>query len=195
MLKPSSLLIALVIFCQLLAIFLVQCTPPVDEKAKKIETAIEAVQQEFAPDRRTARFDVTLKPGEEGYIIEGQTTNPKAKEQFLQLLAGIDSTLQTDILVLPDEALGDRNYGFANNSVCNIRSEPRHSAELATQALMGMPLRVLKQEGDWWLVQTPDLYLGWLDDGGLHRVDQKTFEAWKKKQKVVFQQERGFLYF
>jgi len=194
MFKPSSLLIALVIFCQFLAIFLVQCTPPVDEKAKKIETAIEAVQQEFAPDRRTARFDVALKPGEEGYIIEGQTTNRRAKEQFLQLLAGIDSTIQTDIAVLPDEALGDRTYGFAKNSVCNVRSEPRHAAELATQAVMGMPLRVLKKEGDWWLIQTHDLYLGWLYDGGLHLVDQKTFEAWKKRQKVVFQQERGFLY-
>ncbi|WP_445752804.1 SH3 domain-containing protein, partial [Polaribacter sp.] len=39
-----------------------------------------------------------------------------------------------------------------------MRSEAKHSAELGTQALLGMSLKVLNKEGDFYQIQTPDNY-------------------------------------
>ena len=45
-------------------------------------------------------------------------------------------------------------------SIVNMRSEPRHSAELASQALMGMPVRIIERQGDWCLIETILIALG-----------------------------------
>jgi hypothetical protein len=35
---------------------------------------------------------------------------------------------------------------------------------MASQAILGTPVKILKKKGGWYLVQTPDEYLGWTDD-------------------------------
>ena len=70
-------------------------------------------------------------------------------------------------------------------SVCNIRSAPQHSAELSTQALLGMTLRIYKKSGGWHLVQTPDGYLGWLDQGAFTQVTDKEYMHWRESDKIV----------
>ena len=46
-------------------------------------------------------------------------------------------------------------YGIVNLSVCNMRVEDDFSSEMTTQALMGMPVKVL-QHRNWYRIQTPD---------------------------------------
>ena len=42
------------------------------------------------------------------------------------------------IVVLPAKELGENIYGIVTVSACNLRTEPRHAAEMATQCLMGV---------------------------------------------------------
>ncbi|MCO6479560.1 MAG: C40 family peptidase, partial [Phaeodactylibacter sp.] len=79
-----------------------------------------------------------------------------------------------------------------NLSACNIRSEPRHSAELSTQATLGTPLRLYKESEGWYLVQTPDDYLGWLDPGGFVSMTEAEYQEWQQAEKVVYLPDYGF---
>ncbi len=64
-------------------------------------------------------------------------------------------------------------------SVVNIRSNPAHKAELVTQALMGMPLRITASDGDWVKVETPDGYTGWAHGSSVVRKNAAEHTKWR----------------
>ncbi|WP_339921877.1 C40 family peptidase [uncultured Cyclobacterium sp.] len=149
--------------------------------SKDIETIISEVKENHAPDKRVALFDIQWKDGQ----LNGETNLPAAHDELLQRLISNNISFKDSIQLLPDPALGAKNLALVTNSVANIRSAPKHSAELATQALMGTPLNVLKADGSWYLVQTPDKYLSWVDAAAIVLVDQKTMNEWLDKEKIV----------
>jgi gamma-D-glutamyl-L-lysine dipeptidyl-peptidase len=94
-------------------------------------------------------------------------------------------------VVLPDAALDDRNWALANNSVANLRTTPGHSSELSTQVLLGTPLRVLRQQNGFYLVQTPEGYLSWVDGGGIRRMTEAQLRAYEAVPKIIFTRSFG----
>ena len=75
-----------------------------------------------------------------------------------------------------------------------MRSNPRHSAEIATQALLGTPIKILKREGDWYLVQTPNKYIAWVDAPALVKIGSEELKNYKHSEKVVYTNQYGFSY-
>lgn len=150
----------------------------------------EAVEARYASDARTALFSVTARNG----VVAGETNLPEAKEALLRQLREAGQTFIDSITVLPHPALKGRHFAVVNLSVANLRSLPRHPAELSTQAMLGTPLKVWKFERGWYLVQTPDQYLAWVDGGGLELMDSTAFNDWQQKTKVVYTQPFGFAY-
>ncbi|HSJ07395.1 MAG TPA: C40 family peptidase [Longimicrobiales bacterium] len=153
--------------------------------------AIAAVQAEYAPDRRVARVDVEGRSEDGVVVLAGETTDPAARAALLAVLDGSGVAYRDEITVLPDPALGDAVWALANNSVSNLRTTPGHSAELATQALLGTPLRVLKRQGGFYLVQTPDRYLAWVDSDGIHRMANADVAAHAVAPRLVYLRAAG----
>jgi len=154
-------------------------------------TIIESVRQQYAPDGRVALFRV--KADSTGMLV-GKTNLPEAKRDLLARLDAQKVSYSDQIQVLPAPALDDKTYGIVTVSVANLRSDPRDAAELATQALLGMPLRVWDKDRGWYQVQTPDGYIGWVDFGGFERMDKARFDAWEQTRKLIITQPFGFCY-
>jgi cell wall-associated NlpC family hydrolase len=87
--------------------------------------------------------------------------------------------------VLPDPRLGEYRYGIVTVSVGNVRTNPRHQAEMGTQAMMGMVAKLLKKHGGWYYVQLPDDYLGWLEESAMKVTNEAGVESWKSAKKVI----------
>mgnify|MGYP005991258433 CR=1 FL=1 len=156
---------------------------------------VQGIQTHFVPDRRVNRLDVDGAIMEDGKLyLWGETTLPEAKDSLLRALASVDYQIVDSIKVLPAVELGDATYALSRHSVANLRSERGHSQELATQVLLGTPLRVLKQEEEWFFVQCPDGYLAWLHGGELVRMTFAELAAWKAADRVVFKAESGYSY-
>lgn len=155
---------------------------------------IALLKTQYAPDKRVALFDIAARSEKGRLILKGETNLTEAKKALLDSLTASGYAITDSIQVLPSGSLEGKVYGLVNNSVANIRSDPRHSGELATQALLGTPLNVLKRQGEWFLVQTPDKYISWVDNGGLVLLDQAGFEAWKSTEKVIYTSVSGFSY-
>ncbi len=151
---------------------------------------LESVREQFAPDKRVALFKVEQR----GNVLAGQTNMPEAKQDLLKKLKEANISYVDSIEVLPEAELEGKNYGVIAISVANLRSEPKHPAELATQATMGTPVHVLKQERGWYLVQTPDKYLAWVDERGVSLMDKAAFDAWQKSPKLLYTKPYGFAY-
>jgi len=112
---------------------------------------------------------------------------------LLKALAQAGFTILDSLTVLPSAELEGQHSGIVNLSVCNIRSAPKHSAELATQALLGTPLKVWKKQDGFFLVQTPDGYLGWLDAGGFVLISDAGMHDWTASDRVIITAGFGFV--
>jgi gamma-D-glutamyl-L-lysine dipeptidyl-peptidase len=171
------------------------CKPASEEQKESFaDEKIAELRLHFAPDKRVALFQVASRNEGSKTLLTGETNIPEAKAALLDSLKDHGLTVTDSIQVLPSPALEGKIYGLVNNSVANIRSDPRHSGELATQALLGTPLNVLKQSGEWYLVQTPDKYISWVDHGGLVVLDKAGFEKWKGTAKIIYIRIAGFSY-
>ncbi len=143
-----------------------------------MDALIEEIADHFAPDGRVALFDVSWR-GEDPVVLTGETNLVAARDSLINRLTSAKIDYRDSIQILIARP------GLVTVSVCNIRSKPQHSAELSTQSLMGTPLKVFKEKSGWTLVQTPDHYLGWLDEGAFVVLSETAMEKWQKDQKIV----------
>ena len=158
---------------------------------EKINSNIEA---EYAPDKRVIVYDIEFNINEDNIIISGETSSETAYQNLLDSLKILNIAFEDDIRVLPDATVGSKSFAVARNSVINIRSKPKHSAELGTQGLLGMPLKILDKKGDFYRVQTPDNYISWVDKGGITRMTKEEFEIWNNYKRIIFTNTYGFVY-
>ena len=124
-------------------------------------------------------------------ILDIETTNPGVFSALNEKFKQEHITIQLNEQLLPAKNLGDQIFGIANLSVCNNRFEPDNAGEMATQVTLGTPVRILKKEHGYYLVQSPDHYIAWTDDAGIAKMDEKNYNAWMNAEKIVFTDEYG----
>lgn len=159
-----------------------------------LETIYQNIKSEFAPDKRVELFNIQFIIAKDILHINGETTTQKGLQILVDSIQQKGINFISNVRVLPDTAVGDFKYAVARNSVINIRSEPSHSAELGTQGLLGMPLKVFDKNGDFYRVQTPDRYISWVDKGGITLLNENDFKTWQEAKKVIFTQNFGYVY-
>lgn len=152
------------------------------------------IKKNFAPDKRVELFDIQFSTSNNKLILAGETTSKKAFSILIDSLLKRKIEFINRVRVLPDSAVGNQRFAVARNSVINIRSKPKHSAELGTQGLLGMALKVLDRKGDFYRIQTPDNYISWVDKGGIRPMNTNEITAWNKVKKVLFIKNFGFVY-
>ena len=165
-----------------------------NKSTDELTTIYETIKTTFAPDKRVELFDINIEYADNQLILEGETTSKKAFAILLDSLKNRDLKFTNNVRVLPDSAVGNLQFAVARNSVINIRSNPKHSAELGTQGLLGMSLKVLDKKGDFYRIQTPDNYISWVDKGGITKMNKDNFDAWNLSKKVIFTKTFGYVY-
>jgi len=159
---------------------------------EKIKDILLELENKFAPDKRTAIFHITAEQKGNKFILKGETDNAESKKELMQKLN--TSQIIDSIRVLPEAELGDKIYGIINLSVANLRTKRSHHSELATQALLGTPVKVLKKKHGWHLVQTPDEYISWMESDGFFGADYAGMQLWNHSEKVIYTKDFGFSY-
>lgn len=160
-------------------------------QVKKVASLVEKVKNEYIPDKRVEVFDL-MSDSSGAYILE--TTNRQASDAFFRYYTSENITIPLHVQSLPNKALGDQVYGIINVSVGNIRTAPKNSAEMATQALLGWQVDVLKKLGNYYLVRTPDGYISWLDAAAIALKNQQEITDWNGQQRLIFTADYGHAY-
>ncbi len=174
--------------------FLIGCKEDPNRPEEPIQVKLAEIKAEYAPDKRVALFDVTAIKNTNEYILKGETNLPEAVKALRTRLVADSITFVDSIQVLPADYLGKRTKAIINISVANLRSNPGHSSELATQATLGTIVKVYKQEDDWYYIQTPDKYLAWVDAGGIELADELKAVNWDGDEKIIYTQTYGHAY-
>lgn len=144
------------------------------------------VKVQFAPDGREAVYHATFYFNNNKLIVKGETTVPEAKLALYSDLDELNYNLVDSLEVLPEKRLMGKKWGLVNLSVVNLRAHSRHSAELVSQAIMGTPVKVLKEEDGWYQIQTPDRYIAWVDRAAIALKTEDEIEAWRNSERIIF---------
>lgn len=161
-----------------------------NKKLELIQKYIHEIRSEYAPDKRTALFEIEVEKNG-AWMLKGETNLPLAKAALIKKIEQSGIHVMDEIILLPIDSLHNK-YAIINVSVANLRADPRHSAELATQALLGTPVNVLKNMAGWYLVQTPDNYIAWTNGGSLELMDENELNNWKAKPKIIYLNTSGY---
>jgi gamma-D-glutamyl-L-lysine dipeptidyl-peptidase len=151
-----------------------------------IKNTIQSVQHQYAPDQRTAVFNISYRQVKAEVILCGEVNTLSAKiELFEKLRKSIQGTIVDSIRILPDSTVGTNTHGIVIIDVGNVRRFPRHDGELVTQAQMGTVVTLLKKEDDYYFVQLKDNYLGWMNASSLSLTNQAGVNAWNAASKLI----------
>ncbi len=176
------------------SILFFSCTTNQTQDLTKYKNINDSIKKEYAPDKRVAIYDISLHKNQNKIVLKGESDQPKAVEVLKQKLTAINIQIIDSVHILPDASVGETKYAVVNNSVANIRSKGKHSGELATQALLGTGLKVLKIVGSFYLVQTPDAYISWVDHGGVTLMKPNEYLEWTNAPKIIYTNTAGYTY-
>lgn len=153
---------------------------------EEVMSTIDSLKTQYAPDGRVAIFKIDVQLDKDRNVLSGETDQSEALDALNNAIAEYD--VEQQVVLLPDASAAEYPFAVVNNSVANLRSNPKHSAELATQAILGTALKVLKITDEWYMVQTPDDYIAWVDHGGVQLKSSEEFAEWQSTKKVIVTQ-------
>ncbi|MCW1734753.1 C40 family peptidase [Anaerorudis cellulosivorans] len=158
-----------------------------------IREIIKSVEAKYIPDKRIEVFDIKAYRQKDTLILKGETTShaayneviAKAKRRFIEV--------KDSIRLLPDKKLGEETWGVIYNSPGTIYRNPKHSAEIVSQALLGTPVNVLEKKGGWRRIQTPDRYIGWIN-GSVKPMTKAALQSYLQQPKIIVTSLSAFSY-
>ncbi len=153
-------------------------------QTQEIQSILHNIQRQYAPDKRTEIFEVEVVRENNNFVLKGKTTSINAEKTLKEKFKNISVPLKIDVELLPSKSLGEKNWGIVYTSVATMRSAPRFSSEMVTQALLGMPLRILEKDGDWYRVQTSDKYIGWMK-GSVALFDRNGLNKYLTSPRII----------
>lgn len=162
--------------------------------APDISHAIDSIGIVWVPDLREGIFEAELTSSEAGFVLKGETTVPEAKEAIRAILEQEGVVFHDSLTVLPEAGIEADPWGLVTVSVCNIRFTSSYDAEMVSQAVMGTPVKIFKQNGGWLLVQTPDMYLGWVDSDAIAVKSIEGHRLWKSSERLLYSQKTGDIF-
>jgi cell wall-associated NlpC family hydrolase len=154
------------------------------DKRKEAENIIAEFEKENIADKRETVFDVYPAFEKGDLILKGEISNPQKKQDLLDALNSLN--FRDEITLLPNSTVGEKIVALINLSVANLRAEPYHSAELVTQALLGTPVKVLKKENAWFMIQTPENYISWVEPSGITPITENELQNWRQSVRMIF---------
>lgn len=83
-----------------------------------------------------------------------------------------------------------QRWALPKVSVAILRAEPRHGAEQVSQVVMGTPLKVTRRQGEWWKIETPEGYSGYVRNNTLQGLDDSEMHLWRASRRVVVTTDR-----
>ena len=148
--------------------------------------ALADLKQRIAPDKRTAIWDVNASQQGGKWVLKG-TVGTQAQKKAIQaaMLKNGYSGYTDKIAVLEEGIPAARKWALVKLSIATLRTEPKHSAEIATQGIMGAPVKVLQKCDDWYRVQMADDHIAYVPESSLAFKTEAQMKAWRKAKRYI----------
>ena len=148
--------------------------------------ALKDLKQRIAPDKRTSVWDVTATQQNGKWVLTGTVGTQAQKKAIQAAMFKNGYGRYTDkIVVLEDAIPAIHKWAQVKLSIATLRTEPKHSAEIATQGIMGTPVKVLEKRDDWYRVQMADDYIAYVPESSLAFKNDVQMKNWRKAKRYI----------
>ena len=153
------------------------------------------VRDTYAPDERDTTYEVALIDNKGKLTLVGSTTEKEAVDALLAKLSKAGIKAENKIDVLPSKKLNGKTYGIVCMSTASFNCGGSFSAESGTQALMGMPVRILEENNDdWYRCINMEGYTAWVITRSVKAMTEEEYKAYLAKPKVFVKTKYSTLY-
>ena len=159
----------------------ISCIMPA--QARCLKQVVDSLKKEYAPDGRTAVWQIDCEEHYQAWTLKGVVDNAKNKAVILDEAKRLGINVVDSIAVLENSL--EKPWAIVKLAIASLRTDGRHAAEMATQAIMGMPVKVLEKKGDWYRVQTPDNYISYCPGNSLQLVGEREMKAWRSAKRYI----------
>lgn len=164
----------------LLAALLAACQPAGQKDLENVNAAIDETKAELAPDARQVVYEISAYLSNDSLIVAGATSEQAVRDALVEKLNEAGISFYDEITVLPADSWALTRIPAASHRVAG-----RHGAEMATQSVLGTPLRVLEEGDDWWRVQTPDGYIAYVPSSSVVAKTPEEMEQWRASKRFI----------
>ncbi len=133
---------------------------------------IGEVTKQVAPDKRQVVLEATFDDATN--TLRGVTSETAAHDALVNRLNEAGISFTDSLKVYPYD-----NWGQICIPVASLRTRGAHAGEMATQAVMGTPVRILDDSGSWYRIQTPDGYIAWVPDSSVKHKTATEMAQWR----------------
>ena len=163
---------------------LMATVPAAMGQASSAADVLKELKNNIAPDKRTAVWDVNTIDQNGVLTVWGTVGTQEQKDAVSKALNGTGA-FQNQLVVLENSLPADRRSAVVKLSIATLRTSGRHAAEMATQAIMGTPVKVIQADDDWYRVQTPDDYIAYVPSSSLRFMTAQEQQAWKQARRCI----------
>ncbi|MBP5562179.1 MAG: C40 family peptidase [Muribaculaceae bacterium] len=147
---------------------------------------VSHLKDSIAPDGRTAVWDVKVAQQGKNVSLSGTvTTQAQADAIVMMLKRHKFDIIKNSLTVLEKSQPANKQWGLVCVSVASLRTQGKHSAEMATQLVMGSPVHVLETSGDWLRVQGPDDYISYIPVSSVKLMGETQLNTWKQARRFI----------
>lgn len=159
----------------------IACIVPAHSQCMK--QVVDSLKSVYAPDGRTAIWNIDCVEHYHAWTLKGVVDNAHNKAVILDEAKRLGINVVDSIAVLENSL--EMPWAIVKLAIASLRTDGRHAAEMATQAIMGMPVKVLEKKGDWYRVQTPDNYISYCPGNSLHLATEREMKAWRGAKRYI----------
>lgn len=156
----------------------------IDINKVDINKMLSDLKAREAPDARVAIWNVAVSDSCDGIpVVRGVVGKFVQKMMISDKLNGV--TYIDSVRVLENDIPAEKKWAIVKLSIATLRCDSKHSGEVATQCVMGTPLRVMEEVGDWLRVQCPDDYIAYVPESSVIFLNETTFEEWRMSERYI----------
>ncbi len=146
-----------------------------------VRALVEAIRDEYAPDPRTAVFEVEVLVNGDQLTLAGVTSEMEAGRELHRRVAGLTawSMVVDAVQLLPEAPEDELVHAVVSAAAAPMMAGPRIQATQISQAVLGMRLVVLRRDRRWLQCRGPDGYIGWIHAGYVALTDETGARAWE----------------
>ena len=150
-----------------------------------VNNVLGQLKARVAPDARVAIWNITVSDSTEIPIVKGSVGNSYQKHLINKELNLYNLTYIDSVKVLEENIPAEKEWALVKLSIATLRCDPKHSGEIATQCVMGTPLRVIEEVGEWLRVQCPDDYIAYVPESSVIFLNENAFEEWRMSERYI----------
>ena len=157
----------------------------ITSSATDVDSVLNNLKNRIAPDGRVAIWNIKTSMDGDVAIIDGTVGYQDQLDAINSELQMYGVNYRNKVKVLADDIAAREQWALVKNSVATLRCVPKNAGEMATQAIMGTPLRVIEKCGEWIRVQCPDNYIAYVPEGSIKYVSQQELDNWKGIERYI----------